>query len=532
MTKILVADPISLVGVERLKACEGFEVVEAYGSSPDEILELAADAVAIIVRSETKVNAEVIAAAKNLRVIGRAGVGVDNVDLEVATEAGVIVMNTPGGNTVATAELTFTHMLCGARPITQAATSMRDGRWDRNILVGSELRGKTLAVLGLGRIGAEVAKRAKAFDMEVIAYDPYLTVARARELEIEKVELRDAFARADHLTVHMPLTDETRGMVNADAFARMKDGVCIYNCARGGIVNEDDLKAALESGKVAAAGLDVYGKEPLDEDNPLRGVKNLNLTPHLGASTKEAQDNVGLEIAEAVIDLLKSGRIRNAINAHSVDPKDLEVLRPYLELARRLGAFVQQLSPTGVDLLRITYRGKIVDLDTMPLTRAIQLGFLKGIAGDEVNDVNAASKMKRLGIEVTSTKSTSQADYSELIELKASNDDKCAAVAGTLIGTARTPRIVQIDGESIEANPKGALLVVRNVDRPGIVGKLGTILGQGDVNISNMSLSRHTEGETKVALTICELDQEPPAEILAQLQADPDIHKAQVVRFT
>ena len=274
MMKILVADPISPVGVERLKACEGFDVQEAYGSSPEKILELAVDAAAIIVRSETQVNAEVIAASNNLQVVGRAGVGVDNIDLEAATEAGVIVMNTPGGNTVATAELTFTHMLCGARPISQAVASMQEGRWDRKVYLGSELRGKTLAVLGLGRIGAEVAKRAKAFDMEVIAYDPYLTEARARELEIEKVELDDAFARADYLTVHMPLTDDTRGMVNADAFAKMKDGVRVFNCARGGIVDEDDLKVALESGKVAAAGLDVYGEEPLSEDHPVRGTKN------------------------------------------------------------------------------------------------------------------------------------------------------------------------------------------------------------------------------------------------------------------
>ncbi len=532
MMKILVADPISPVGVERLKACEGFDVQEAYGSSPEKILELAVDAAAIIVRSETQVNAEVIAASNNLQVVGRAGVGVDNIDLEAATEAGVIVMNTPGGNTVATAELTFTHMLCGARPISQAVASMQEGRWDRKVYLGSELRGKTLAVLGLGRIGAEVAKRAKAFDMEVIAYDPYLTEARARELEIEKVELDDAFARADYLTVHMPLTDDTRGMVNADAFAKMKDGVRVFNCARGGIVDEDDLKVALESGKVAAAGLDVYGEEPLSEDHPLRGTKNLNLTPHLGASTKEAQENVGLEIAEAVIDVLKTGRIRHAINAPSVDPKDLELLRPYLELARCLGAFVQQLGPAGVDSLSITYRGKIVDLDTMPVTRAVQLGFLKGIAGDDVNDVNAASKMKRLGIEVTSTKSTSPADYSELIEVEAATDGKRATVAGILVGTARTPRIVQVDGEPIEANPEGVLLVVRNVDKPGIVGKLGTILGQTEVNIGNMSLSRHAEGEPNAALTIFELDHEPPAEVLDELQADPDIHRAKVVRFS
>jgi len=531
MMKILVADPISQVGVARLRASEEFEIVEAYGSSPEKILELAVDAVAIVVRSETAVNAEVIEVAKNLRVIGRAGVGVDNIDVEAATEAGVIVMNTPSGNTIATAELTFTHMLCGARPIAQAAVSMRDGRWDRKQLLGSELRGKTLAILGLGRIGAEVAKRAKAFDMEVIAYDPYLTEARARELDIEKIDLEDAYARADYVTVHMPLTDQTKGIVNADALAKMKDGVRLFNCARGGIINEEDLREALESGKVAAAGLDVYEKEPLPEDHPLRKTKNLNLTPHLGASTKEAQENVGLEIAEAILDVLESGRIRNAINASSVDPKDLDALRPYLELAIRLGAFIQQLGPSGVDTLQITYRGKIIDLDTMPLTRAVQLGFLKGITGGEVNDVNASSKMKGLGIEVTSTQSTSEADYSELIEVEASTEGKQSKVAGTLIGTARTPRIVQVDGESIEANPEGALLVLRNVDKPGLVGKLGMILGKAQVNIANMSLSRRAEGEPDWALTICELDEEPSAEVLAELQAEPDIYRAKVVRF-
>ena len=408
---------------------------------------------------------------------------------------------------------------------------MRANRWDRKLFIGSELRGKTLVVLGLGRIGAEVAKRAKAFDMEVIAYDPYLTDARARELEIEKVELDEAFARADYLTVHMPLTNETRGILNAEAFAKMKDGVRIFNCARGGIVEEGDLKEALESGKVAAAGLDVYVEEPLPEDHALRSTENLDLTPHLGASTKEAQDNVGLEIAEAVIDVIESGRIRNAINAPSVDPKELEALRPYLELARRLGTFVQQLGPSGIDSLRIVYRGKIVDLDTMPVTRAVQLGFLKGIAGESVNDVNAGSKMKGLGIEVTSTKSTSQADYSELIEVEAASQTHRTSVAGILIGTARSPRIVQVDGESIEANPEGALLIVRNLDKPGIVGKLGTLLGERQVNIGNMSLSRDIGGESDLALTIFQLDQEPSVEVIDDIKSDGDIHEATVVRF-
>ena len=530
--KILVADRISPAGVENLREQEDFEVVEAYGSSPEEILGLAVDAVAIIVRSETKVTAEVLAAAKNLKVVGRAGVGVDNIDLEAATEAGVIVMNTPSGNTIATAELTFTHMLCGTRPVVRGACGMREGKWERKELKGAELRGKTLAVLGLGRIGAEVAKRAKAFEMEVIAYDPYLTEARAKELEVEKVEADDAFARADYLTVHMPKTEETRGMVDETAFAKMKDGVRVFNCARGGIIKESALLEALRSGKVAAAGLDVYETEPLPEDHEFRSIENLNLTPHLGASTKEAQDSVGVEIAEAVAEVLRGGRIRNAINMPSVDPRDLEALSPYLDLCQRLGGFAQQAASSEVQGIGITYWGSIVDLDAVPLTRAVQKGWLAGIAGDEgVNDVNAPHKLKALGIEVEVTKSSSDADYNELIEVKAiSADGSETSVRGTLLGKANDPRIVQVDGTAIEVHPTDVLLVIRNVDKPGIVGKLGTTLGQHEVNIANMSLSRAENGG-ELALTICEIDGQPPVEALAALEADPDIREARIARL-
>jgi len=273
------------------------------------------------VRSDTQITPEVIQTSQNLKVIGRAGVGVDNINIEAATKKGIIVMNTPGGNTIATAELTFSHMLCGTRAIVRGATGMREGLWERKQLKGAELRGKILAVLGLGRIGAEVAKRAQAFEMRVIAYDPYLTDDRAKEMDLEKVELEQAFVEADYVTVHMPLTDQTRGMVDADAFSKMKDGVRVFNCARGGIIDENALLEALRSGKVAAAGLDVYEHEPLPDDHPFRKEENLILTPHLGASTAEAQESVGVEIAEAVAEVLQGGRIRNAINMPSVDPK-------------------------------------------------------------------------------------------------------------------------------------------------------------------------------------------------------------------
>ena len=530
--KILVADRISPVGVDYLRKQDDFEVTEAYGSSPEEILSLAEDVSAIIVRSETKVTAEVLAAAKELKVVGRAGVGVDNIDLDAATQSGVIVMNTPGGNTIATAELTFTHMLCGTRPIVRGATGMREGKWERKDLKGAELRGKTLAVLGLGRIGAEVAKRAQAFEMEVISFDPYLTEDRAKELEVEKVELDEAFRRADYLTVHMPKTDETRDMVDEEAFSKMKDGVRVFNCARGGIIKESALADALRSGKVAAAGLDVYETEPLPEDHEFRSIDNLNLTPHLGASTAEAQESVGVEIAEAVAEVLRGGRIRNAINMPSVDPKDLEALAPYLDLCQRLGGFAQQASKSEVRAIRITYWGSIVDLDALPLTRAVQKGWLAGIAGDEgVNDVNAPHKLKALGIEVEVTKSSSSADYNQLIEVRATTvDGNEVSVRGTLLGKANDPRIVEVDGIAIEAHPTDVLLIVRNADKPGIVGKLGTTLGQHEVNIANMSLSRAEDGD-ELALTICELDDEPPAEALSALEADPDIREARIARL-
>ena len=528
--KILVADRISPLGVEFLQKQDDFEVIEAYGSSPEQVLELAKDASAIIVRSDTKVTREVFEVASELKAVGRAGVGVDNIDVPAATEKGVIVMNTPGGNTIATAELTFTHMLCSTRPIVRGVTGMSEGKWERKLLKGAELKGKTLAVLGLGRIGAEVAKRALAFEMTVVAYDPYLTAERAKELDLEKVELEEAFSKADYLTVHMPMTDETRNIVDESAFAKMKDGVRIFNCARGGIIKESALAEALKSGKVASAGLDVYEHEPLPEDHEFRELENLNLTPHLGASTAEAQESVGVEIAEAIAEVLNGGRIRNAINMPSVDPKDLESLSPYLDLCERLGAFARQAAKGSVEAIHITYYGGVVDFDCVPLTRAVQKGCLAGIAGEDgINDVNAPFKIKNIGIKVETTKSSTSVDYNELIEVKTiANDKNEQMVRGTVLGKTNDPRIVEVDGQAIEVRPVDTLLVIRNVDKPGIVGKLGTTLGDCSVNIANMSLSRAEEGEW--ALTICELDNEPPESALQVLVEDPDIREARVSR--
>lgn len=528
--KILVADRISPAGVKYLQNQEGFEIVEAYGSSPDQILELVKDVHAIAVRSETKITAEVLAAAPLLKAVGRAGVGVDNIDVEAATQRGVVVLNTPSGNTVATAELTLTHLLCGARPVTQAAASMRDGEWARKSLSGSELCNKTVGIIGLGRIGAEVARRARAFQMRVLAYDPFLAPSRAKSLEIESVELDTLLAESDYITVHMPLTSSTKYMIDEAAFEKMKDGVRVINCARGGIIKESALIEALESGKVASAGLDVFEEEPLPKDSPLRNFPNVVLTPHLGASTKEAQESVGIEVAESLVEALAGGVIRNAVNMPSIDAKTLKEIGPYLELGSRLGTLVQQIGPDSIEKLKFTYCGKVVDLDANSLTRSIIKGFLTQISGIEVNFVNAPVVLKRLGIEMDVIKSSKESDYTELVQVEAfQNGEACASAAGTLIGTANIPRIVSIRGKAVEANPEGVLLVLENRDQPGIVGAVGNILGKDNVNIAGMSLSRVEQGG--MALTVINLDSVPANGTMEEINAHPAIQNAVLVKF-
>lgn len=527
--KVLVADKISSKGVALLRQQSGLEVVEAYGSSPAKLLELVKDVHAIAVRSETKVTAEVVAAAPLLKVVGRAGVGVDNVDVEAATERGVIVMNTPGGNTIATAELTFTHLLCGARPVPQAAGSMRDGKWDRKSFSGMELFRKTLGIVGLGRIGGEVAKRAQAFGMRVLAFDPYLAPSRAKAMQVEAVALDDLFAQSDFITVHMPLTDDTRYMIDEAAFAKMKKGVRIFNCARGGIIKEAALLAALKSGHVAAAGLDVYEDEPLAGDSELRKLPNVTLTPHLGASTAEAQDAVGVEVAEQIADVLSGGVIRNAVNMPSIDAAALKVLGPYLDLGGKLGTLVQQIAPRQISALRITYWGSIIELDVNSITRAIERGFLRRISGEEVNFVNAPVLLQRLGVHAEAIKSTAESDYTELIQVEAVAEGGVSSAAGTLIGKGKQPRIVNINGREVEVAAEGKLLVLENVDQPGMVGTVGTLLGRDGVNIADMSLSRLTPGGT--AYMVVRVDTEPSERARGEIKGNPAIKLAKFVQL-
>lgn len=528
--KILIADKISESGVEYLHQQEGVEVIEAYGSSPEELKALASDVDAIIVRSASSITREIIESAPRLKAVGRAGVGVDNIDLEAASDKGVIVMNTPGGNTIATAELAFTHLLCSARPIPQANASMKSGEWDKKSFKGSELYKKTIGVLGLGRIGSEVAKRAKAFGMTVIAHDPYLTTSRAEQLEVRKVDLNTLLTESDFITIHMPKTDATVNMINAETISRMKDGVRIINCARGGLVNETDLAEAVASGKVAAAGLDVFSNEPLESESKLRDHLKIVLTPHLGASTEEAQENVGVEVAQCIYEALTGGWIRNAINAPSIDPKQLELMRPYLGLAFKLGTVIQQLTPEEISQIRLTYSGKLVNFNVKPINRAFQRGYLRMITTD-VNDVNAPRIMERLGIKGEIVQDNLERDYTEMIRVEATDaEGKLYSIEGTLIGKSQQPRLTSVNERNLESPlDEKYLLVLENDDTPGIVGMVGTVLAKYQLNISNMSLSRNTVGG--VALNICGLDSQPPKEAIAEIASHDTISAIRVVNL-
>ena len=526
--KVLVSDPISQTGVDALAEGGQLDVTFKPGLPHDELLKIIPEFAALVVRSQTKVGPDVIAAAKNLKAVGRAGVGVDNVDVDAATARGIVVMNTPGGNTVSTAEHAFSLLVSVARKIPQADASVKSGKWDRKSFQGVELNGKTLAILGMGRIGAEVAKRALAFGMRVLAYDPYLSAARAKTLQVELVEnLEDALPQTDFVTMHMPLTDETRHMLDAKRLALLKKGARIVNCARGGLIDEQALAESLAAGHVAGAAIDVFEQEPPDAANPLRNAPNIVFTPHLGASTAEAQESVGIEIAHAIRAALLDGTINNAVNAPSVDAKTLAVLGPYLRLGEKLGRFVAQIAPKRCGTLRIVYSGKARDLDTTPITRSVLKGFLANISGDEVNEINAPGLAQNLGLQVVESRVSDSAEFSDLIEVTAEDGNHRAAAAGTFFG--QKPRVVVINGRHVEAQPEGVLLLLENKDRPGIVGHIGTFLGKHQVNIASMSLGRDQAGGT--ALTVLNLDSAPDENVMKDLLSDPDIVSARILKL-
>ncbi len=518
--KILVADAIAERGVEQLRAVPGFEVDVRTGLKEDQLCEIMGDYTAMIVRSQTKVTKKVLEAARQLRVVGRAGVGVDNVDVDAATQRGVIVMNTPGGNTISTAEHTFSMLMALSRNIPQAHASMKAGKWDRKSFEGVELYNKTLGIIGMGRIGGEVARRAIAFGMRVLAYDPYLSPSRARTLQVEVVELDDIYARADYITVHVPATEQTKGMINAATIAKMKKGVRLINCARGGIINEKDLYEAVKAGQVAGAALDVYEKEP-PTDSPLRELDKVVMTPHLGASTHEAQESVGIEIAEQIREVLAGGTIRNAVNMPTLDAKTLAVLQPYLTFGEKLGRLLAQLAPTRIERLTVEFSGKATELDGNPVTRSILKGFFVKAEGQDINYVNAPIIAGRLGIQVSEIKSTEPTEYAELLTVRAHADSGECNVAGTFYGSATNPRIVRINNMPVEAVPHGILFIMTNHDRPGVVGWIGTVMGKHQVNIAGMSMARETAGGS--ALTILNLDSAPSSAALQEVRANKDI---------
>jgi len=526
--KILIADSISQRGIDELSRDKALEVTIKTGSSEKELVDLIPQFSALVVRSQTKVTAQILNAGARLRVVGRAGVGVDNVDVETATRRGIIVLNAPGGNTVSTAEHTFSLLLSVARKIPQADASMRGKSWDRKNFEGIELYDKTLGVIGMGRIGSELSRRAIAFGMRVIAYDPYLSAARARTLQVELVdELDDLLASADFISLHTPLTEETHHMVDATRLEKTKRGVRVINCARGGLIDEDALADALHSGQVGGAALDVFEIEPLPSDSPLRTAPNLVLTPHLGASTAEAQESVGIEIAQSIRAALLEGTIRNALNMPNLDAKTLSIIGPHLRFGEKLGRFLSQVAPRRVEQLNINYSGKVNEVDTTAITRSILKGFLQNAGGTEVNEVNAPAFAESLGLKITETRLSALGDYTDMLELSAVADGKTVSVGGAFFGA--TPRIVSVNSRPVEARPHGVVLVLENTDRPGIVGRIGTLLGNHGVNIATMSLSRNQAGGT--ALTVLNLDTAPSEELLAEIRASGDIHSAQVIEL-
>ena len=526
--KVLIADSISQRGIDELSRDNALDVSVQTNLTVSQLLEIVPEFSAIVVRSQTKVTADLLKAGTSLRVVGRAGVGVDNVDVEAATRRGVVVLNAPGGNTVSTAEHAFSLLLCVARKIPQADASVRGKNWDRKNFEGVELYNKTLGIIGMGRIGSELARRAIAFGMRVIAYDPYLSATRARALQVELVdELDDLLAGADFISLHTPLTPETRHLLDAARLQKTKRGVRIINCARGGLIDETALANALQDRHIAAAAIDVFEKEPLPNDSALRSAPNLILTPHLGASTAEAQESVGIEIAQSIRAALLEGTIRNAVNMPNLDAKTLAIIGPHLRFGEKLGRFLSQIAPKRVDTLNVNYSGKVNEVDTTAITRSILKGFLQMAGGTDVNEVNAPAFAESLGLKVTESRLSALGDYTDLLELSALAEGKTVSVGGAFFGA--TPRIVSINSRPVEARPHGVVLVLENTDRPGMVGRIGTLLGKHGVNIATMSLSRNQAGGT--ALTVLNLDTAPEEALLEQIRASEDIHSAQVIKL-
>ncbi len=525
--KVLISDALSPAAVAIFKD-RGIDVEFQPGLGKEK--ERLADAIngfdGLAIRSATKVTAKILERAQNLKVIGRAGIGVDNVDIPAATARGIIVMNTPFGNSITTAEHTVTLMLALARQIPEADASTRAGKWEKNKFLGVEIYGKTLGIIGCGNIGSIVADRAIGLKMKVIAYDPYLSPERALRLGVEKVDLEDLLRRADFITLHTPATEKTRNIINADTLALMKKGVRLINCARGELIDEAALFEALQSGHVAGAALDVFAEEPAT-NSPLFALHNVVCTPHLGASTMEAQENVALQVAEQMSDYLLRGAISNAVNFPSITAEEAPKLKPFIALAEKLGSFAGQLTESGIQRVQISYEGAVAQMNTRALTSAAIAGLLRPMLQD-VNVVSAPVVAKERGIIVEETRREAEGDYDSLITLGVVTERNTRSVAGTVYADGR-PRIINIKGIRMDAEFGPSMLYVTNQDKPGFVGRFATLLAGAGINIATFHLGRESAGGNAIALV--EIDGTVPPDVLARVQEIPNVQQVKPLRF-
>ncbi len=526
--KVLITDPLAQQGLDRLSAYADLEVDIRPGLSPEEFVRAIPPYQGLIIRSGTRVTKEAIAAATSLRVVGRAGIGVDNIDVEAATRRGIVVMNTPGGNNVTTAEHALSLLLALARNIPQANASLKAGRWEREKFIGSEVANKVLGVIGLGNIGAIVAERALGLKMRVVAYDPFVASEAAAKLRVELVSLDELYAQADFITVHTPLTKETRSLIGAAAFAKMKKGVRIINCARGGIVDEEALLHALTGGKVAGAALDVFVQEPLPPTHPLLKLDQVICTPHLGAATDEAQINVAVAIADQVASFLTRGVIQNAVNFPALTPKMVEILHPYLMLGEKLGSFLAQITAEAPLEVQVEYSGEIIEYDIAPATAAVLRGLLSPFLESAVNYVNAPHIARERGIRIVESRSSRPSDFLNAVVVRVVGATSSNLVEGAVFSN-KAVRLVRVNDFYLEAVPEGYILVLHNRDVPGVVGAVGTLLGQRGINIAGLELGRERVGG--MAISLIHVDGQVPPEVLAELRTLGPIVSAQLIRL-
>ncbi|MDD5504270.1 MAG: phosphoglycerate dehydrogenase [Candidatus Omnitrophica bacterium] len=522
MFKILVSDPLSEKGLLILEKEKDIKVDVKIKQPADVLKKIIKDYDALIIRSETKATADLIACADKLKVIGRAGVGLDNVDVASATKKGIIVMNTPGGNTISTAEHTMSMILALSRNIAPADASMKSGQWERKKFMGVELYGKALGIIGLGRIGSEVAGRCLSFGMRVLAYDPFLAPEKASDSGIEPADLKKIFSASDYITVHTPLTSDTRHLIGEKEIDMMKPGVRLINCARGGIMDEKAVLKGIESGKVAGAAFDVYEEEP-PKNSPLVLSDKVLTTPHLGASTAEAQDNVALEVAQQVVDALLNRGIRNAINIPYIELKAWKVLRPYMILAEKMGMMQAQLAQGPIGMVSLEYAGEVAKHDIAAITTAFIKGLLTTAVGEMVNNVNAIAIARERDIKITESKTNQVEEFAHLITAVVKSGGKTLSISGALFANNQ-PRIVKIDGYYVDALPEGNMILISNKDVPGVVGQLGTLLGKNGINIAGMTFGRQKPSGR--AISLCNVDSKISAELISQLKGLKDIFDA------